>query len=249
VDDLDEYRREEWWRNDTEGSVTHRLTHPERPDLFVKRGPALGREHLRLLWCQARLPVPRLVEFTPGEVDVLITEALVGSAASDRRANPDTALVAQLLADAWRLVHTLPVDACPFDTSTDALLQAAEHAVATASYDVWDDDLDMMRPAADVLDELMTARPPKPERVVVHGDACLPNVLIDGDRVTGFVDLGFLGVGDAWWDVATCLTSMRRPGNAIAHACERFIDAYGVTYDPDIDRWYRLLYRLDPQLD
>lgn len=246
---LDDYVEEEWWPNDYARSSVHRLTHRDRPDLFVKRGPSLTREYDRLVWCQGRLPVPNVVDFVPGETDVLVTETIPGAPASDREANPDTALVADLLAEAWQLVHALPADTCPFDTSTDSLLKAAEQSLATATYEVWDNERDTMRPAADVYRELLSTRPPKPTPVVVHGDACLPNVLIDGDRIAGFVDLGDLGAGDPWWDLAACLGSMRRPGNAIAGERERFLDAYGVTYDPSIDRWYRLLYRFDTNLE
>ena len=54
-------------------------------------------------------------------------------------------------------------------------------------------------------------RPPgRPDPVVCHGDYCLPNVLIDDWSVSGFVDLGELGVADRWDDLTMATWSVTR---------------------------------------
>jgi aminoglycoside phosphotransferase len=47
-----------------------------------------------------------------------------------------------------------------------------------------------------------------PRGVIVHGDACLPNVLFDGATFAGFVDLGELRIGDPAVDLAAALWSL-----------------------------------------
>lgn len=42
----------------------------------------------------------------------------------------------------------------------------------------------------------------------VHGDYCLPNILVKDDQVVGFVDLGDSGIGDPWMDYAWCIWSL-----------------------------------------
>jgi kanamycin kinase len=67
-------------------------------------------------------------------------------------------------------------------------------------------------------------------------------VLIADREVTGFVDLGELGVADRWWDLATAswaITWNLGPGWE-----ERFLHAYGANHDPDRVAFYRLLYDL-----
>ncbi len=50
--------------------------------------------------------------------------------------------------------------------------------------------------------------PPVDLLVVCHGDACCPNTLIGDDgRWSGHVDLGALGVGDRWADIAVAAMS------------------------------------------
>lgn len=43
---------------------------------------------------------------------------------------------------------------------------------------------------------------------LIHGDYCLPNILVKEDKVVGFVDLGDAGIGDPWYDYAWCIWSL-----------------------------------------
>ena len=38
-------------------------------------------------------------------------------------------------------------------------------------------------------------------RVLLHGDFCLPNILFDGDALSGYIDLGGAGIGDRHIDL------------------------------------------------
>jgi kanamycin kinase len=95
--------------------------------------------------------------------------------------------------------------------------------------------------ARGALDRLEADRPPTEGVVVCHGDYCLPNVLIDdAGRVTGYVDLGELGVADRWWDLAVATWSVTwnlGPGWEAL-----FLQAYGVELDSRRNANYRLLY-------
>jgi kanamycin kinase len=86
-------------------------------------------------------------------------------------------------------------------------------------------------------------RPPGDEDLVVcHGDYCLPNVLIDAWQVSGFVDLGELGVADRWADLTTATWSVTRnlgPGWE-----PLFLASYGAAPDPAKRAFYRRLYQL-----
>jgi aminoglycoside phosphotransferase len=54
-----------------------------------------------------------------------------------------------------------------------------------------------------------------------HGDACLPNFLTDGERVTGIVDLGRGGVAHPAQDWTLALRSMRDNCGARGERLER----------------------------
>lgn len=49
---------------------------------------------------------------------------------------------------------------------------------------------------------------PSEELCFTHGDYFLPNIFIDGNFVTGFIDLGRAGIADKWQDIALCVRSI-----------------------------------------
>lgn len=61
---------------------------------------------------------------------------------------------------------------------------------------------------------------------LIHGDYCLPNIMLDNWRFSGFLDLGSSGVGDRhidlFWGVWTLFFNLKT--NAYY---DRFLDAYG----------------------
>lgn len=44
---------------------------------------------------------------------------------------------------------------------------------------------------------------------LIHGDFCLPNILVNDGKISGFIDLGDSGIGDPWRDYAWCIWSLR----------------------------------------
>jgi kanamycin kinase len=73
---------------------------------------------------------------------------------------------------------------------------------------------------------------PTPYDVVLHGDACLPNVLLNDWAFSGFVDLGDGGVGDRHVDIYWVLWSMQYNLKSDAYR-GRFLDAYGRSFLDD----------------
>ena len=61
---------------------------------------------------------------------------------------------------------------------------------------------------------------------VTHGDCCLPNILLDGERVTGLIDLGEGGLGDGHFDLYWAMWSLEYNLKTDRYA-NRFLDAYG----------------------
>jgi kanamycin kinase len=86
-----------------------------------------------------------------------------------------------------------------------------------------------------------TDTPPIDRLVVCHGDACVPNTLVDakGDWVA-HVDLGRLGLADRWADIA--VASMSLGWNFGEGFEESFFEAYGIERDELRIRFYRRLW-------
>ena len=62
--------------------------------------------------------------------------------------------------------------------------------------------------------------------VLLHGDYCLPNIMLDGFKFSGFIDVGNGGVGDRhvdlFWGAWTLNFNLKSDMYR-----DRFLDAYG----------------------
>ena len=64
-------------------------------------------------------------------------------------------------------------------------------------------------------------------KVLVHGDACLPNFLFHGDELSGYINVGDLAVGEPEVDLVAAVWSLQYnlgPGYGLA-----FLREYGVS--------------------
>jgi aminoglycoside 3'-phosphotransferase-2 len=154
-------------------------------------------------WCAAHLPVPRVLAV---EVGYLAMSALTGVNLTETSMPCAVAVTVEAL----RLIHAVPTEECPFDASWAKRLKQAELRVHAGLVDTADfDDENLGRSAVDILAELQR-QPPLPDRTsFTHGDACLPNFLMQGGLLTGIVDLGRAGVTHPAQDWALALRSMR----------------------------------------
>ncbi len=205
------------WENEL-GGLTYRAD-----DRYIKWNPRttevdLNLERLRLDWLRGRHPAPLVLDFGEDtDAQWMVTAALPGGyAVGDTwRARRREAITA--IATGLRAIHAVPIDDFP-KTWTD---------------EVWVGKV----PAS------LGPRPPIDGRVLVHGDACAPNTLIDdGGNWTGHVDFGDLAVGDRWADLA--IASLSLDWNFGEGHQDEFFDAYGVEPDEDRIRYYRAFWHL-----
>jgi aminoglycoside phosphotransferase len=229
--------------------TTWRLDRPGARARFVKVArvgayPGLAAEADRTRWAGTNgLPVPEVIATgSDGTVDWLVTAGIPGLPGTDQTLG-DVRLVVTALAEGLRRLHdSAPVAKCPFDFRLAAAMAHATRRVAAGQVDPaedFDEDHRHLDPRG-ALDELERLRPDGEDLVVCHGDYCPPNALITAGRVTGYVDLGELGVADRWWDLAVATRAVTwnyRPGLE-----PLFLATYGAPLDPQRQAFYRLLY-------
>jgi aminoglycoside phosphotransferase len=191
----------------------------------------LRPERDRLAWLAGRLPVPRLLYF--GEDDsrqFMLASELPGLPSFDEALRDRTDQVITLLADGLKMIHRIDTTGCPFDQRIGTLIEAACRNLVDNRVDESDfDALRQGRTAQDLYAELLATRPTASAPVFVHGDYCLPNILIDPDRmvITGFIDWGRAGVSDRYYDLALAARSITY--NLDAEWVAPFFAAYGLT--------------------
>lgn len=65
---------------------------------------------------------------------------------------------------------------------------------------------------------------------LIHGDFCLPNILVKNGEITGFIDTEAAGVGDPWMDYAWCIWSLEYNLGTDRYT-GLLLDALGIRFD------------------
>ena len=233
------------WRNDL-GGLTFRLGGAVAEE-YVKWLPTgteadLSREARKLAWAVQFAIVPRVVDCGhDDEGQWLVTTAVPGTNAVEERWRADPASTVATIGRGLRAWHdAMPVARCPFAWTAASRLAAVRRREADGRLDLAPATADFgVASVEELFDEL--ARTPTEDLVVCHGDACAPNTLLDDDgHCSGHVDLGQLGVGDRWADIAVAAWST--VWNYGAGHEEALYRAYGVDPDEERIRYYRLLW-------
>ncbi len=223
-----------------------RLCAPDRPPLIAKLSAAaksadLREEATRVKWLKGvGILAPRVIHVAEAcDYFWLVMECLPGEDATKSRAPP--AVKAHALAKALKAIHELDPNACPFDETLAVKLARAANRVRSNAVNVGDfDDENRGKTAAELHRELERLCPTTEDVVVAHGDACLPNLMLDGGRFSGFVDCGRLGRSDRYQDLALACRSIA--ANLGSEWIGVDLREYGVTtIDEDRIRFYRLL--------
>lgn len=225
---------------------------------YAKSGAGIVRrelvdEHERLDWlADTDLPCAEVLDWVDdGDTATLTTRTVPGVPMSELPPEPVADAVASLGHFLKRL-HDRPRETCPFERWLAVTVPIARVRVDRGEVDEGDlDDERAGLSAQALLDDLVDRRPRAEELevadlVVCHGDACLPNFLVDPESldVTGMIDVHRLGVADRHLDLALVTRSISdttlNPAYGSA-AAEAVLAAYGRPADPWRIDFYRLL--------
>ncbi len=233
------------WRNEL-GGLTVRVGAPL--GVHVKWSPAssdvdLGDERIRLEWARAYTPVPEVLDAGADEDGSwLITRTIDARNAVSKEWSSDPEAASVALGRGLRAMHdAMPTATCPFEWSAARRLTAIRQRGAKAALGFGAAMTPDHDPTASI-DDL--GETPEVDLVVCHGDACAPNTLLDECGAwVAHVDLGQLGVGDRWADLAVMAWSTE--WNYGPGWVPLVYESYGVPVDEEKVRYYRLLWTLE----
>ena len=159
--------------------------------------------------------------------DWMLTSAVRGEDCTYGQYLSDPKRLCDTLAQRLRWLHEMDFSDCPVQDRMGEYLSAVEKNHRTGEYDksAFPDSFGY-RSAEEAWDVFSSGRSAFRKDVLLHGDYCLPNVMLNDWQFSAFIDVGNGGVGDRhidlFWGVWTLWFNLKTDRYA-----GRFLDAYG----------------------
>lgn len=168
-----------------------------------------------------------VLSYISHDSDWLLTTAVVGEdcAHEDYLMNPTR--LCDTIAYELRKLHETDYTGCPIMNRTTEYLAVAEKNYHNGNYDSCHfPDSFTYRSAEEAYAVLTAEKDCLQSKVLLHGDYCLPNIVLNNWKFSGFIDVGNGGVGDRhidiFWGAWTLWFNLKTN-----KYYERFLDAYG----------------------
>ena len=195
------------------GASVYRVS-SDTESYYLKIEPVTGEleeEYQKTKWLQKKLEIPSIIYYSKdSSYDYLLLTEIKGNILCDEKylENPETAV--RIIAEGFDKLAGVNIKDCPFDNRLGKKLEKAEENVRLNKVDMsrWEETTKFSSPEV-LLDYLHKNRPAEDEIIFTHGDYCLPNIMGNGKRFTGFIDMGRAGIADVWQDIALCIRSLR----------------------------------------
>ena len=163
---------------------------------------------------------------TEGGTDYLITRRIPGEDCTDDRCLSDPKRLCDTTATLLRALHETPGTRCPVDrlaSYTDNVRQGLDgsHYEPELFAGMW--EFSSLAEAAAAAREGI---PALKGDALIHGDYCLPNIILQDWRLSGYIDLGSGGIGDRHIDILWGVWTLNYNLKTTAWT-DRFLDAYG----------------------
>lgn len=174
---------------------------PSHGGLYLKRAPrgSLEKEAKMTSYFYRKGISVEPLAYISEDADFLLTRAGIGEDATDARYLAGGDRLAALLGETLRALHECSFEDCPVPDRTRDYLAAVEEGYTIGRFDP---SFAKEQTTADhAYRRAQEAAPHLTSRVLLHGDFCLPNILLDDWRFSAFIDLGAAGVGDRHIDL------------------------------------------------
>lgn len=168
-----------------------------------------------------------VVSYLSTDCDYLLTTRVSGEDCTHAMYLENPKRLCDLLAERLRMLHELLYDGCPVTNRMDVYLQTVRE---NRNKGVFDPSFFEREGSATDAEEVYRIAQKGSARfqndTLLHGDYCLPNVMLNDWQFSGFIDLGQGGVGDRhvdlFWGAWTLNFNLKTDCYR-----DRFFDAYG----------------------
>ncbi|MCL2855818.1 MAG: aminoglycoside 3'-phosphotransferase [Defluviitaleaceae bacterium] len=168
-----------------------------------------------------------VLQYISSDADWMLTEKIVGDNCIAPKYLEQPKRLCDTLAELLSKLHTMHFADCPIKNHSQLFFESAETSFLAGAYDklmgkeIWDD-----AQPREIFEIAKLGRHMLQNDTLLHGDFCLPNVILDNWRFSGYIDLDTAGVGDRHVDIFWALWTLKFNLKTDKYR-QRFIDAYG----------------------
>jgi kanamycin kinase len=167
-----------------------------------------------------------VLSYVSSERDWLLTEKIPGNDCTARKYLAQPERLCDTLAELLAALHSTDFAGCPIADHTARYLAKAERNHRLNIFDGEFSDNWGYSTAEEAWQVVETRGRLLQTDTLLHGDYCLPNIILDDWKFSGFIDLDCGGVGDRHVDLFWAIWTLRYNLKTNSYR-ERFIDAYG----------------------
>ncbi len=168
-----------------------------------------------------------VINYISDDSDWLLTTAVIGEDCAHEGYLIDPKRLCDMIAYELRKLHETDYTNCPVQDRTAEYLAGVEKSYRTKSYDKsYFPDNFGFHSAKEAYDVLIAEKDALQSKVLLHGDYCLPNIILSNWKLSGFIDVGNGGVGDRHIDIFWGVWSLWFNLKTNKYR-QRFLDVYG----------------------
>lgn len=166
-----------------------------------------------------------LVTYLSGDKDYMVTREAIGEDLTHWLDDPGRLCV--VLAEALRMLHRQPIDRVPVSFRQQRYLESADGDFSGGYYD---EGVLMERFPIGSKEEAWALMQENKHRLkcdtLIHGDACLPNLIMNDGKFSSFIDFNLAGIGDKHIDLYWAIWSLQYNLKTDKYT-DAFLDTYG----------------------
>jgi len=167
-----------------------------------------------------------VLDYCQDNRDWLLTRRVPGEDCIHKGYLAEPERLSQLLGELLRSLHETDATGCPVPDRTAGYLETVRQNYYAACNKIALSGNGSFSSPEDAWKTVQEFTPYLKSDTLLHGDYCLPNILLKDWRFSGFIDLGCGGIGDRHIDLYWGAWSLRFNCKTDRY-CARFLDAYG----------------------
>ena len=167
----------------------------------------------------------KVIRYSSADKDYLVTQSAVGEDLTHHLNDPQK--LCELLASSLRRLHSQPLCDTPVSSRHQRYLDSANGDFSGGYYD---ESVLMegfrIHNKQEAWDIMQANKGKLKADTLIHGDACLPNIICDNGKLTSFIDFSMAGVGDKHIDLYWAIWSLQYNLKTDQYT-DYFLDQYG----------------------